>query len=142
MALSLIAYALAAASMPAHSTQVRHLGANYDVEYRTVVETSERMHRVAPPSRPHNMRCRITATFSVERHIAKSESAMPMKSMIEPQKVLEKTSYGRCANTEKRVEELVAANEGELASFLARAAEADRPAALAAIEAAHALAAN
>lgn len=142
MSLSLITYALLAASAPAHSVDIHHRGASYDVEYRGAVETKAKTRMVGAPTHPHAVRCHLTATVSVERHISGTGSAQAMSSTITPTKVLENTSYGPCSNTADRLENLVASRSGEISTFLASAAEADRPSALAAIEAAHSLAVN
>jgi hypothetical protein len=142
MSLSLIAHALLAASAPAHSIDLHHLGASYDVEYRSVVETEAKTRMMGGPARPHAVRCDLTATIFVERHISGAGSGQAIRNTIAPTKVLEKTSYGPCSNTAARLEKLVASRSGEISTFLASAAEADRPSALAAIEAARSLAIN
>ena len=142
MSLALIPLALVTATAPTHSIDIHHSGANHAVEYRGVIETDAKIRRTGAPTRAHSTRCELTATVSVERHIMMGASTPALTSTIAPTKVLEQTAYGPCANAAERLERLVAAHHGKILKFLASAAEADRPSALAAIEAVRSLAVN
>lgn len=138
----LIASALAAAGVPAHSVDIVHNEVKYDVDYRAVVKTHTRTLMAGAPSRPHSRQCLVTATVAIERAISGPRSAAALTSAVGPTRTFEKRSHGYCTRAEERGAELARAKSDKISGFLAATAEADRPAALAAIEAARTLAVN
>lgn len=134
--------ALAAATLSSHSVDIVHNDVSYDVDYRAVVETRSRMLMAGAPSRPHSRQCLVTATVGVERAISGPRGAAALTSVVGPTRTFEKRTHGYCTRTEERGAELARAKSEAISGFLTATAEADRPAALAAIDAARALAVN
>jgi len=133
--------ALGMAAQPVHTTELEHRGSTYRVDYRPHVETSFRTIGMAAGTRPSTQRCVVTANVSVERVIGEA-SGRELKSMLPGQERFVEQLPGNCRGREDSADKLIAGKSSSLAAHLNRAAAEDRPAALAAIDAAHHFASN
>lgn len=129
---------LLSGTVAAHQATVEHRGQRYEVSHQARVETRAKTVGVAVGARLSLQRCRWTATVRVERTIARDGAATGMTGLLPASRVVDGDRHGACPRTaaapDRRVR--VAAEE------LVAAARDDRAATLAAIDAAHALAAN
>ncbi|HUD28532.1 MAG TPA: hypothetical protein VMQ93_06645 [Novosphingobium sp.] len=138
--LALAAFAAAAAAAPIHSVDIDHRGTTYQVDYRASVTTKARTIGMAVSSRPSTQRCVMTATVSVERVIADGDHEL--RARVPGEKTFTQNLPGDCRGRDGQLAALVEDKAPAIGAHLAEAAAGDRHHALAAIEAAHHLAAN
>lgn len=116
---------------------VEHRGQRYDVAHRAQVETRAKTVGAATGSKPGIQRCRWTATVRVERTIARGGAEAA--TLLPGARMVEGDTHGACAGQTAAVRD---ARVDAAAAQMVAAARADRNTTLAAIEAAHGLAAN
>ncbi|WP_232494754.1 hypothetical protein [Novosphingobium kaempferiae] len=138
--IALAAFAAAATAAPVHSVDLDHRGSTYKVDYRAKVETSARTIGIAPSTRPSTQRCVMTATVSVERVIADGGHALT--AALPAKETYTRQLPGDCRGRDGQLAKLVDDKAGAIRTHVAQAALDDRQHALAAIDAAHHLAAN
>jgi hypothetical protein len=131
--------ALSVAAQPAHSVNLDHRGSTYRVDYRPHVETRLRTIGMSAGPRPSTQKCVVIADVSVERVIA-GQSGQELKALLTGRQSFTEHLPGSCHGRDAGT--IVAAKSDSIGAHLARAAAADRPAALAAIDSAHHFAAN
>lgn len=133
--------ALTAAVGPAHTVELQHNNGSYRIDYRPHVETQMRTKGMAAGSRPSTQVCAVTSTVTVERVIS-AQGGREFKAMLPARKSISKHLTGPCRGNYGEADSVLAANEGAVRSLLSQAALDDRQSALAAIDAAHHLAAS
>lgn len=131
--------ALSMAAQPGHTVDLEHRGSTYRVDYRPHVETRLRTIGMSAGPRPSTQKCVVAADVSVERVIA-GQSGNELKALLPGRKSFTEYLPGSCHGRDAA--SIVAAKSDSVEAHLARAAAADRPAALAAIDSAHHFAAN
>jgi len=92
--------------------------------------------------RGSSQRCVVTANVLVERVIAGSQGQHELRSVLPGTETFSDQLPGDCRGREDHGAKLVAMKSDALGAHLARAATADRSAALAAIDTAHHFASN
>ena len=132
--------AAAATTAPVHSVNLDHRGSSYNVDYRAQVSTSTRVIGMSAPARTSTKRCVITATVSVDRVIADGGHALT--ATLPGTETYTRQVPGGCSNRDDQLAQLVNEKSGAISAHLAQTAANDRQTALAAIDAAHAFAAN
>lgn len=144
--MSLLALAASAtlsmAAQPVHTVSLDHRGTTYNVDYRPHVETRLRTIGMSAGPRPSTQKCVVTADVSVERVIAgqSGQSGHELKALLPARKSFTEHLPGSCQGRDAAT--ILAGKSGSVSAHLARAAAADRPGALAAIDSAHHFAAN
>lgn len=133
----LIALASVAAAASQNAT-VEHRGARYDVAHRAHVETRTKTVGAAVGGRAGMQRCRWTATVRVEREIARPGGGEGVASLLPASETVQGDRPGACMGRT----EISDARVRDAAARLVDAAQSDRAATLAAIDAAHGLAVN
>jgi hypothetical protein len=128
---------LLSANLATHQAQIEHRGQRYDVAHRAHVETSARTVGAATGSKPGIQRCRWTATVRVERTISRNGAASA--TLLPAWRTVEGDRHGACNGGAVAVQD---ARVREAAAEMVAAAREDRATTLAAIDAAHGLAAN
>lgn len=136
------AFAIAALANPGHTTEIEHRGTTYDVEYQAIVDYDTRVVGTAPPTRPGSRRCEMTVRVSVERHIRTETGSHAIKHLLPGAKTYRTSQPGRCTNTDEKLARLTRDKHDDIRAHVAALAGTDRQAAIAAIEAAHNLAAR
>ena len=129
---------LAAGNVAAHHATVEHRGQRYDVAHRAQVETRARTVGAATGSKPGIQRCRWTATVQVQRSIARAGDGAAATSLLPGTRTLEGDRHGACMGQVAVHDDRVR----DVAAEMVAQARADHSTTLAAIDAAHALAAN
>lgn len=134
--------ATAAAAMPApHRIAVEHRGAHYDIGYRPAATMTTRTVGMAAGSKPSGERCRWTTTVRVERSIRRAgDTGSAIATMLPAARTLGGQTPGDCRQVRARVTRASAAQVAKIETHLIETAQADRAAALAAIDAAFSLA--
>ena len=140
----IIAAATAAAPHPVvHQDQVDHQGARYSISYRPHVETDMRTIGQSVGSRPSTERCLWRATIQLEREIKRSDGGERLVKRVHGEgHEVEGHAQGKCAQNRGQIKDMIAAKVAGAQERVVAMAQADRPAALADIDAAHALALN
>ncbi|KQT31714.1 hypothetical protein ASG29_07230 [Sphingomonas sp. Leaf412] len=135
----MILFALASvAAATTHSATVEHRGARYDVAHRARIDTRHRTVGAATGARMTTQRCRWTATVRVEREIARAGGDGGVATLLPMAETVQGDRHGPCDGRG----EVADARIRDAAARLVDAARGDRAATLAAIDAAHGLAAN
>lgn len=134
------ATAPAVQAAPTHSVNLDHRGSTYRVDYHAKVATKSRTIGIAPPNRPGNQRCVMTARVSVERVIADGGHAL--SATLDGEETFTRQLPGDCRSRDDQMAKLVADKAPAIGAHVTRVAAADRTGALAAIDAAHHFAAN
>jgi hypothetical protein len=140
--LVLIAATLAAAQPIIHQDQVTHEGTAYQVSYRPHVTTEFKTIGMSVGSRQSTEQCRWTARVVLEREIHGATGERLAKRLPGAGRVLEGYRPGRCDLSRASVEAMIATRLDKERDAVLAMAQADRPAVLADISAAHALALN
>lgn len=135
----MILFALASvAAAASHNATVEHRGNRYDIAHRAQVETRVRTVGAASGARMTTQRCRWTATVRVEREIARAGSDGGIATLLPMAEIVQGDRHGACDGRGEVADSRIT----DTAARLVDAARADRAATLAAIDAAHGLAAN
>ncbi|MCW1985270.1 hypothetical protein ABIC78_002215 [Novosphingobium sp. 1529] len=129
-----------AQALPA-STQVVHRGNSYDVTYHAQTQARHKSVGMSAPTRQGSERCERTVTVVAERRIALPGADAALTHRLPGARTWRDSTPGHCRK-DANAQAAVAQRSAQIAQFLAEAMERDRPDALAAIEAAHALAAR
>ncbi|MFC0205475.1 hypothetical protein [Novosphingobium soli] len=140
MSLLALAALAAAVAVPDHTVTVEHRGSSYKVDYRASVKAKARTIGMAAGARPSTQRCLMTAVVSVDRVIADGDHKLA--AAVPGEKTFTRNLPGHCRGRDGQLAALVAEKSPAIRAHLVEAAAADRPQALAAIEAAHHFAAN
>lgn len=136
----MILFALASvAAAVSHQSTVEHRGAAYEVQHRAHVETQAKTVGAAVGARQGMQRCRWTATVRVERAIARPGGADGVTTLLPGSETVQGDGPGACMGKTPVVAD---ARVDAAAARLVDAARTDHGATLAAIDAAHDLAAN
>jgi hypothetical protein len=122
-------------------THVDHRGERYAVDYHAVPHVRHKTVGMAAPARPSHERCEETLTVLAERRIHAPNGAATLHHRLPQTRTWRVSTPGPCRAT-PTADAAMARRSAQVAQFLAQAAAQDQPAALAAIEAAHALAAR
>jgi len=134
-----LALAASLAEPSVAATQVVHRGQAYDVTYHAHVETRQKSIGMAPPARPSHERCERTVTVVAERRIAAPDGQAALVHRLPATRTWRESVPGACSAANKAAQ---SPHAPRIARFLAETARQDHHLALAAIEAAHALAAR
>ena len=139
--LAIVASAALTAAGPAHTVELQHNNGSYRIEYRPHVETQMRTKGMAAGPRPSTQVCAVTSTVTVERVIS-AQGGREFNAMLPAKKSISQHVTGPCRDNYGDADSVLAANEGAVRALLSQAALDDRQSALAAIDAAHHLAAS
>ncbi|SNS60661.1 hypothetical protein SAMN06295912_11051 [Sphingomonas laterariae] len=134
--------AMAAASAPlSHTVSIDHGGSPLAVTYTAEVKT--RMHTVSmvPPTRIGPERCRWTAVVTVERDV-QAGGKSGLNRALPGEKEIRGDRAGNCHAGRKAIGREIEAKTASIQSYLRQVAAEDRPALLADIDTARALALN
>lgn len=142
--LILVVAAMLGATQPAmHEATLEHRGVAYQLSYRPHVSTQMRTIGQSVGSRPSTERCRWTATVALEREIRRaSDGERLTKRVPGDAHVIEGQRPGSCRQVGQAVEAEIASRVERAQDAVLAMAQADRPAVIADIDAAHALALN
>ena len=140
--LVLIAVTLAATQPVVHQDQVTHQGTAYKVSYRPHVTTELKTIGMAAGSRQSSERCHWTARVSLDREIHSASGEHLARRVPGAGRMMEGYRPGRCDAARGAIETTIAARLDSERGAVMAMAQADRPAVLADIDAAHALALN
>ena len=139
----IIATAIAAQQPVVHQDQVAHQGATYSLSYRPHVETSMRTIGQSVGSRPSTERCLWRANITLNREISRADSSERLVKRVHGDgHQVEGQAPGKCGRDRGHIKDMIAAKVAGAQDHVVAMAQADRPAALADIDAAHALALN
>lgn len=130
----IVATLLLATAASAHTATVEHRGRQYDVAHRATTETRAKTIGMSAGTRFSTERCRWSATVRVERSIASANGGAALNTVLPGAQKVEGSHHGPCQRN------LVVAEQpkvGEVAARMVAAAQADRAAVVAAIDAAH-----
>lgn len=139
---ALAATAAPAADTPAHTAGIEHRGATYSVEYHALIESDARVIGAAPPTRQNARRCELTLRVSIERRIYAETGSQPLAQVLPGTKTYTTTTPGRCHNAEAKLDRFAEGKQADIHAHIAHRARSNHEAALAAIDAAHHIAAN
>lgn len=128
---------LAMSGQPDHTVTLDHRGDTYQIAYRPHIETRVRTIGIGVGPRPSPQRCVASALVRVERIIAKPTGDHELKTVLPRTKTFTHYLPGACDKYEGGSQDLLASKAGAIRGHLSQAAAADRPAALATIDAAH-----
>ncbi|WP_181008410.1 hypothetical protein [Sphingomonas montanisoli] len=134
--MSVLILALSVVASASHPVSVDHKGAAVQAVYDARVETRMKTVGMSVGTRMGNEACRWEANVAVERRVGGLVKTVDSDKRITGQRP------GSCKMVGKHVATEVAARSDEIHGHVRQVAEADRPALIADIEAAHGLAMN
>lgn len=142
MLLTAFASTMAAAAIAPHVETIEHRGSAYEVHYVSHVETRSRTIGISPPTRQSTKRCMVTMTVSVERRVHPAGGGTPIASRLPARETFRDSTAGACRKNGEHIAAMTDRKAGAIAAHVSRTVSADRPALLAEIDAARALAMN
>jgi hypothetical protein len=129
--LAAAAAATSGAAPASHTLSVQHSSGAVQAEYRGDIKIQQKqVGAVAPPGRPSSLRCVWSASMEVNRTATGAGGVLASRSFVESN-VANGSRAGWCNASRDAIQQDVAKQVGDPAPFLAKAAEADRPALMA-----------
>lgn len=134
--LGMMTLAASLAGVSATAAQVVHRDATYDVTYHAQTQVRNKPVGMTAGPRMSTARCERTMTIVVERHIQSPGAQVALVHRLPMTHTWRDSTPGACTAQSR----LSPRRTAQVEQLLAQAVRTDRPAALAAIDAAHALA--
>lgn len=136
--------AILAAANPAlgHEATLDHGGTSYQVSYEPLVQARTKTVGTSMGTRPSTERCRWTIAVQVERRIGQAGKEQPLSRILPAAHEIEGEAIGSCRQARQSIAAAQRDRHDDIQRYVVNVAAQDRPAVLAEIDAAHALALN